>query len=113
MESNRVLNRVTKNRRVKRVPRVFLISVEAQKKNLTSFSLDAERVRGPRRPELPSCSFYLGHRFQMLYFSITRHLRHFCLRRSRAVKITTSLRLKLKGEEDETKHQNGEEASGN
>jgi hypothetical protein len=37
-------------------PRVFLIPVEAQMKKLTSFSLDAERIKGPRRPELPSCS---------------------------------------------------------
>jgi hypothetical protein len=28
--------------------RVFLIAGVAQKKNLTSFSIDAERVRGPR-----------------------------------------------------------------
>jgi len=35
--------------------RVFLIAGEAQKKKLTSFSIDAERVRGPRWPELPSC----------------------------------------------------------
>ena len=28
--------------------RVFLITGEAQKKKLTSFSIDAERVRGPR-----------------------------------------------------------------
>jgi hypothetical protein len=48
MKLNRVLNRVKKDRRVKRVPRVFLIAGEAQKKNPTSFSIDAERVRGPR-----------------------------------------------------------------
>jgi hypothetical protein len=30
---------------VKRVPRVFLISVEAQRKDLASLSLDAERER--------------------------------------------------------------------
>ena len=35
---------------------MFPIAGEAQKKNLTSFSLDADRVRGPLRPELPSCS---------------------------------------------------------
>jgi hypothetical protein len=36
--------------------RVFLIGGEAQKKKLTSFSLDAESMRGPLGPELPSCS---------------------------------------------------------
>jgi hypothetical protein len=35
---------------------VFLIPVEAQEKKLTSFSLGAERIRGPRQPELSSCS---------------------------------------------------------
>jgi hypothetical protein len=35
---------------------VFLIAGEAQKKNLTFFSIDAEPIRGPHRPELPSFS---------------------------------------------------------
>jgi hypothetical protein len=44
------------NQEGKEGSRVFLIPDEAQKKNLTSFSLDAERIRGPSQPELSSCS---------------------------------------------------------
>jgi hypothetical protein len=36
--------------------RVFRIAGEAQKKERTSFSIDAESMRGPLGPELPSCS---------------------------------------------------------
>ena len=39
-----------------RVAGVFPIPVEAQEKKLTSFSLGAERIKGPSQPELPSCS---------------------------------------------------------
>jgi hypothetical protein len=38
------------NQEGKEGSREFLIPDEAQKKNLTSFSIDAERVRGPLQP---------------------------------------------------------------
>jgi hypothetical protein len=44
------------NQEGKEVSRVYLIPGQAQKKNLTSFSIDAESMRGPLRPKLPSCS---------------------------------------------------------